>query len=97
MLSFLMPKITPSLRPYIIDGAVYFLAGIEPRQKYAFNANLKGVEFKDLKEPAVTVMLYTGRNEHLEFPFDGSGIVAFTDGTVKVVEHTDNRKPRWKP
>lgn len=64
---------------------------------FTFNKRLEGVPLGSLEWPSQTVMLYEGANEQLSFHHYGNAVVAFTDGSCKLITREEAEDVRWKP
>ncbi len=96
-----------ALFPYLKDESVFFVPNsYEP---YAFNANLSE-RFIDISigfpvvppanavaQPENVVLFYEGRDEQLNFRYDGRAAVALADGRVALVTPTEAKNLRWLP
>ena len=67
----------------------------EGTTSYSFNPNLAGKVIQVVRDPARTVLLYLGKDEKLDFRFEGKATVAFADGHVEMVG--PDKKLNWNP
>lgn len=87
-------KITPYLRNANLLTAPGDAAG---QQSFGFNPYLSGKKLADIEESAQTVLLYLGRDEKLDFRYNGKTIVAFADGHIEAIDAERAKTLRWKP
>ena len=85
------------LKNYIVNDAIYDLPRVEPKKQYAFNGNLSGVFFKNIKQSAKTVLFYTGQNGELDFIYQDQAAVVFADGHAALVSREETKDLHWKP
>jgi len=85
------------LKPYIVNDAIYDLPNVEPKKQYAFNGNLSGIIFEDIKQLTKTIMFYTGQNGELDFVYQDQAAVLFADGHAALVSREEAKDLRWKP
>lgn len=64
---------------------------------FNFNTRLTGVYRDEVRDPAHTVLVYEGVNEHLIFRHNAHAIVAFVDGHVEELCPQRAAMLRWNP
>jgi prepilin-type processing-associated H-X9-DG protein len=84
--------------PYIKNRQV-FTCPLDARGtiSYTFNANIQGVSDASIAAPAMTVLLYEGKNMQLDYRHDGRAAVAFVDGHVKMIGPEAAKSLFWYP
>lgn len=79
------------------DQATFTAPGVKPgTQSFQLNDAVAGLKITG-KTPLDTVMLYEGKHRRLDFRYEGRGVVAFMDGTARVVTKSEAANLRWKP
>ena len=98
-----------AISPYLKDESVFFVPN--SYERYAFNANLSGryidmmngVAFPPptptsfVAQPEKVILFYEGRDEKLNFRYDGRAAVSFTDGHVALISPDEAKNLRWLP
>lgn len=96
------------ISPYVASRSLFYVPNsYEP---YAFNANLSGINIeKDAGaifiDPPVkfvanserVILFYEGRDEKLNFRYDGKAAVSFVDGHAALVSPDEAKNLRWQP
>jgi hypothetical protein len=81
----------------IKDQGKFTAPGAKPgTQSFQLNDAVAGLKITG-KMPLDMVMLYEGKNRRLDFRYEGRGVVAFMDGTARVVTKSEAASLRWKP
>jgi prepilin-type processing-associated H-X9-DG protein len=83
-----------ALRPYMVTTQYFTIPGTD--EKYQFNSNLSNTADDGL-EPHTTVMFYEGKDQQLDFRYNGKSAVCFADGHTELVDAERARSLRWKP
>ena len=87
-----------SLEPDVISER-YFSSPLakEGEVSYSFNQKLEGVEDGKIADSSKTVMLYEGKDGHLNFRHDGRAAVAFADYHTALVDAEEAKNLKWTP
>lgn len=86
------------LAPYVKSDQLFFAAESKgDESSYSLNPNIKLKRVHAIQKPSETVMIYEGKDKQLSFAYDGRGLVAFTDGSVKLVTQEEAKSLRWEP
>jgi hypothetical protein len=79
------------------DQTTFTAPGVKPgTQSFQLNEAVAGLKITG-KTPLDMVMLYEGKNRRLDFRYEGRGVVAFMDGTARVVTKSEAARLRWEP
>ena len=99
--------IEEALESYVKNDSVFSVPN--SYERYAFNANLAGRSigigdgitrplFANLvAQPEKVILFYEGRDEKLNFRYDGRAAVSFADGHVALVSPDEAKDVRWLP
>lgn len=85
------------LTPYLKDKDAFLDPATARRDSYRLNPSLAGVNLAMVESPATTVLWYLGDSKGILYPYEGKTVVAFVDGSTRVVTEADTLKFRWKP
>lgn len=91
-----------AIMPYIKSETVFHCpADVPGNESYSFNSKLQGVSLNKIKVPVVTVAVYEGANQTLDFRHEHTGgnvaVVGFVDGHVRAISQSQAQSLRWKP
>ena len=93
--------------PYLKNTSSFFVPN--SYEHYSFNANLSGRYIENFAgvfveplanlvvNPEKVVLFYEGRDEKLNFRYDGKAAVSFADGHVALVSPDEAKNLRWIP
>ena len=96
--AFTPETVKASIQPYIRNDSLWTAPGDEPGTvSYSFNPHLANVNEANIEFIAETVLFYLGRDEKLDFRYDGKTVVGFTDGYVELLTEEQAKKLRWEP
>ncbi|HWD40525.1 MAG TPA: hypothetical protein VG944_16875 [Fimbriimonas sp.] len=86
------------ISPYVRNASLFTCAR-DPKGtvSYSFNAKLAGKAMAGISRPAETVLVYEGKNGHLDFRHGGRAAVGFADGHAKLLSKEQAKKLSWKP
>lgn len=82
---------------FVGDPATFTAPGVKAgTQSFQFNDAVAGLKLT-AKTPLNVVLIYEGKDRKLDLRYDGRGVVAFLDGTSRVVAQSELSSLRWKP
>ncbi|RYG49506.1 hypothetical protein EON79_01070 [bacterium] len=85
------------ITPYLKDKKAFLDPATGRENVYLFNPWLANVSMVAIDSPATTPLWYLGEGDNVLYPYEGKTIVAFADGSVKVLSQPEVLKLRWKP
>lgn len=96
--AFTPETVREQIKLYLRDEAVWTAPGdVAGTVSYSFNPHLANVNEANIKFVSETVLFYLGRDEKLDFRYDGKTVVGFADGHVELLNEEGTKKLRWKP
>lgn len=85
-----------SLDPYLRNAKLWNCP-LTGKPAYSFNSRLFGKSMESISNPALTVMIYEGKNFALDFRHAGSAAVCFVDGHAKMIDKKAAASLHWRP
>jgi hypothetical protein len=94
--AFTEKTLKEKLTPYLRDSAVWTAPGdAVGTQSFSFNPRLFGATTRNLRWNE-TVIFYMGKDQQLDFRFNGKALVGFMSG-VDFVDKEQSKNLRWEP